>query len=530
MWRNEWAGFTAAVVPLAIGVSALLIAPSLASAIQAFQESAGQVVIETEHPDANIARGGRSWTLETTTTGFSGTGYMNALPNSGATIDTGYVTSSPELSFNVQFSTTGTYYVWLRGQGAVDDTAHAGLDGTGPASADKLSGFTSSWKWKSTTLDSGRPTITVTSPGVHTIHVWMREDGFKVDKLLLRTSSSTTAPSGTGPAESSRVTVGDTTAPTAPGQPTEGSSTDVDYDADGTYTIYWTAASDPESGVSAYEVSERVGSEGAWTSLTTTTTATSYAVSGRTQGMTYFYRVRAKNGQGVWGAWSPASDGILVDKTDPSAVTVTDDGTTTTSTTQLHATWTASSDPESGIVGYKYIIRQDSTTGATIVGFTSVGLATLFTRTGLSLVNGKTYYIGVRATNGAGRTLTAYSNGITVTTGDTTPPTGTISMNSGAPATKNPVVTLTLSATDNSGTVAQMRFSNDGVTYAPPEPYATTKAWTLTAGDGTKTVYVQFADAVPNWSAAASDSIVLDTTPPAMTITSPINGAIITSP
>lgn len=32
-----------------------------------------------------------------------------------------------------------------------------------------------------------------------------REDGIKVDKLLLRTSSSSKAPSGTGPAESPRT-------------------------------------------------------------------------------------------------------------------------------------------------------------------------------------------------------------------------------------------------------------------------------------------------------------------------------------
>src|SRR3989338_6438671 len=122
--------------------------PSAAFAIQAFQESAGQVVIEAEHFDANIARGGQSWTLETTTDGFSGSGYLTALPNSGVTINTNYTTTSPELSFNVQFATTGTYYIWVRGLGATDDTLHAGIDGTGPASADRLNGFTSSWNWQ----------------------------------------------------------------------------------------------------------------------------------------------------------------------------------------------------------------------------------------------------------------------------------------------------------------------------------------------------------------------------------------------
>jgi len=134
--------------------------------------------------------------------------------------------------------------------------------------------------------------------------------------------------------------------------------------------------------------------------------------------------VRAKNGAGLWGAWSATSDGILVDKTAPSAVTVTDDGATTSSTTQLHAVWTASSDAQSGIAGYEYLIRQDSTSGTILVNWTSTGTTTSVTKTGLSLVAGKTYYFGVRAKNGAGLySTTAYSNGILVQAGDTTPPT-----------------------------------------------------------------------------------------------------------
>ena len=54
-----------------------------------------------------------------------------------------------------------------------------------------------------------------------------------------------------------------------------------------------------------------------------------------------------------------------------------------------------------------------------------------------------------------------------------------------------------------------MQFSNDGATWSSPEPYATTKSWTLEPGDGTKTVYVKFKDNVGNWSIAYSDSIIL---------------------
>ena len=324
----------------------------------------------------------------------------------------------------------------------------------------------------------------------------------------------------------------DTTAPTTPGLPTEGPSSaiDVDYDADGAYTVYWAAASDAESGIRTYELQERVGPSGAWATLSSSLASTSYSVSGRLDKTQYVYQVRAMNTAGLWSAWSATSDGILVDKTAPSPVTVTDDGAMTSSATQLHATWTASSDAESGIAEYQYLIRQDSTAGPIIVNWTSVGLATTVTRTGLSLTNGATYYIGVQAKNGAELFSTAaYSDGITVSS-DTTPPTGSVTINSGAPYTMTTAVTLTLSATDNAGSVTQMQLSNDGTSYFTPEAYATTKMWTLLGGDGTKTVWVTFADAAGNWSTPASDTITLDTMPPQLSFTSPVDGEVIVAP
>ncbi|GFO57178.1 hypothetical protein GMSM_41850 [Geomonas sp. Red276] len=68
-----------------------------------------------------------------------------------------------------------------------------------------------------------------------------------------------------------------------------------------------------------------------------------------------------------------------------------------------------------------------------------------------------------------------------------------IKINNGAQVTNSPTVNLTLSATDPQG-VSTMQFSNDGVVYSAEEPYATSKVWTLSAGEGTKTVYVRFRD------------------------------------
>jgi WD40-like Beta Propeller Repeat/Bacterial Ig-like domain len=93
---------------------------------------------------------------------------------------------------------------------------------------------------------------------------------------------------------------------------------------------------------------------------------------------------------------------------------------------------------------------------------------------------------------------------------DTVVPKGTISINTGAASTASRTVTLRLSASDAAPVsgVASMRFRNGGTTtWSSWFDYSTSKSWTLTAGAGTKTVYVQFKDRAGNNSAAASDTI-----------------------
>ena len=115
-------------------------------------------------------------------------------------------------------------------------------------------------------------------------------------------------------------------------------------------------------------------------------------------------------------------------------------------------------------------------------------------------------------------------NGITyLYPGDATPPTGTITINSGANYTNSTASTLTLTCSDSNSGCFQMQFSNDNSTWSTPEAFATTKSWTLASGDGTKTVYAKFSDNAGNWSGSYSDTIVLDTVAPATTA-SPAGG------
>lgn len=113
----------------------------------------------------------------------------------------------------------------------------------------------------------------------------------------------------------------------------------------------------------------------------------------------------------------------------------------------------------------------------------------------------------------------------------TTDLVASISINNGASATQHTAVTLALSASDPAG-ISTMQFSNDGISYTVEEPYATSKAWTVSAGDGDKTVYVRFRDSsLPSGVLydPVSARITLDTAAP-ITTASPVAGTYITAP
>ncbi len=134
----------------------------------------------------------------------------------------------------------------------------------------------------------------------------------------------------------------------------------------------------------------------------------------------------------------------------------------------------------------------------------------------------KTVYVKYKDV--AGNWSSAFSSTIIL---DTASPTGTITINNGNQYTNATSITLTLNANDSGSGLSQMQFSNDGITWLIPETYTITKTWTLTTGDGTKTIYVKFSDAAGNWSQVYSAAIILDTTAPELNITSPLDNAVI---
>ena len=160
-------------------------------------EVGGVVTFEAENYTANqsprtpVGSVPHSWTLANSTTGYSGTGYMQSLPNSGppgGNADS----NSPELQFSVNFTSTGTHYVWIRGNADTntDDSVYSGLDETPGNVASTLSQY-GVWQWSNLPQSgSAAPSINVSSTGNHTVDLWMREDGLRIDRVILTTDAT----------------------------------------------------------------------------------------------------------------------------------------------------------------------------------------------------------------------------------------------------------------------------------------------------------------------------------------------------
>ncbi len=160
----------------------------------------GIVSIEAENFDENTPAGIQEWVFTTEPAGFSGTGFMRALPDGGGG-------GSCQLDFVVDFVKTGTHYVWVRGYSTsgTDDSCHAGLDGD-VTTSDRIQAGSgnSSWEWSIQRRESlGPAQFEIASAGVHTVNVLMREDGWRFDKIVLTTNPDY-RPTDEGPEESHR--------------------------------------------------------------------------------------------------------------------------------------------------------------------------------------------------------------------------------------------------------------------------------------------------------------------------------------
>jgi len=167
----------------------------------------GIVSVEAENFDANIEMGGHKWQETGPVDGFTGIIGMHA-PNGQGGHSSNYLTNSERLDYEIDFVKTGTYYVWILAWGASgsDDSCHGGLDGEAVPTLVAMTGWSENYEWNNDLMTvSDRPTFEITTTGVHTFNIWVREDGLIIDKIVLTTNPDfSLSGSEPGPPESTR--------------------------------------------------------------------------------------------------------------------------------------------------------------------------------------------------------------------------------------------------------------------------------------------------------------------------------------
>ncbi|MCB0838384.1 MAG: DUF5011 domain-containing protein, partial [Bacteroidetes bacterium] len=173
---------------------------------QCLAEINGEVVIEAENfTNSTFGTGsasGSSWEIYSDGTASQGSA-VRAIPNTGVFTRGNLI--GPRLDYEVEFTTVGTYRLWVRlgGPTSDDNSIHAGIDGTSVTATSPVSKGIESLGGFAWVDEHDRGTqyidLVVSTPGVHTINLWMREDGVLIDKLIMQIIPST--PSGYGPPE-----------------------------------------------------------------------------------------------------------------------------------------------------------------------------------------------------------------------------------------------------------------------------------------------------------------------------------------
>jgi hypothetical protein len=154
------------------------------SADLTFTQDQGLIIIEAEDFSqcsfGSMQAEDSLWDVATEMTGYSGHGYVVANPD--VKINSGDATYGPHLGYNVSLSNTGVYHVWIL-MSAPDgggDSIHVGLDGV-PVTYGGVGLSTppnENWNWEYVAIN-------VTSTGLHQLDIWMREDGVRIDSIIM---------------------------------------------------------------------------------------------------------------------------------------------------------------------------------------------------------------------------------------------------------------------------------------------------------------------------------------------------------
>jgi hypothetical protein len=234
---------------------------------------------------------------------------------------------------------------------------------------------------------------------------------------------------------------------------------------------------DATSGVQYMRFSENWGAWGSWIAYATTYSYNLNSAGDGGKDVDVQFKDYAGLISTEWGIW----DSIILDTTAPTGSIVVGSGNPTYTTTTSVTLYLTYNDATSGV----YQVRYGNGGGSWSAWETPAATKAW------TLISGdgsKSVWYQVK--DNAGNICDQVGDYITL---DTTPPTGSIIINSGAATTTTTSVTLSLTYNDATSGVYQVRYGNTG-TWGAWEAPAATKAWTLPAGDGTKGVYYQIKD------------------------------------
>jgi hypothetical protein len=218
------------------------------------------------------------------------------------------------------------------------------------------------------------------------------------------------------------------------------------------------------------------------------------------------------------GLQSTATETVTVDNSPPTvSLTAPSPGATLSGTVALTATAADVGSP---------VAKVDFVVDGSVVGTATSSPYSATWNTGSS-PNGS-HLLAARATDGAGNTTTSAAVNVTVNNGaDTIPPTVTWTM----PANNADVggtVILTANATDDTS-VTSVAFSANGTLVATvtSPPYQST--WNTTSyADGRQVSLTATATDGAGLQSAATETVTVDNSPPTVSLTAPVGGAILT--
>lgn len=239
----------------------------------------------------------------------------------------------------------------------------------------------------------------------------------------------------------------------------------------------------------------------------------------QTSGTTGSYSLSASVSSSSYGeSFSATSSSVAqtVDATPPTGSVSIAGGAATTTSTGVTLAFTAT---DTGSSVTKLRFRE---AGGSWPAFSTYSTSSPLT---LSAPNG-TKTVEAQFQDAVGNTSSTVSDTIVY---DNVAPTGAFTIASGAAWTTSTAVTLSLAATDATSGVSDVRTSNNGSTWGAWTAYAATTPHTLTATDGTRSVYVQFRDTAGNVSGTVTESIGLDRAVPTGTVTIDSGAATTTS-